>query len=76
MGNPSAVMTAVTANPSLGVPPDSSKSDPVLVFVLVVVVELYYSSSIRFVNALFCCCRGIENKTSVLFVRNQVHKSK
>lgn len=57
MGNPSAVMTAVTANPSLGVPPDSSKSDPVLVFVLVVVVELYYLSSIRFVNESFCCCR-------------------
>ena len=51
MGNPSAVMTAVTAKPSLGVPPDNSKSDPVFVvfvsylvscIVLVVVLPSYY----------------------------------
>ncbi len=61
-------MTAVTANPSLGVPPDNSKSDPVVVGLLMRIIVLCLLS-IRFVIILFCCSRYIE-RTRQVFVRN------
>ncbi len=58
-------MTAVTANPSLGVPPDNSKSDPVVVVLLmrIIVLNFVIDSFCYHIILLFKIYR--ENKTSL-----------
>ena len=55
-------MAAVTANPSLGVPPASSKSDPfVLLFDVKIFVGLYWLSFRVIVVFCYCISQKREN---------------
>ena len=62
-------MTAVTANPSLGVPPDNSKSDPVVVVLLMRIIVLnFVIDSFCYHNIILLFKIKRENRTR--FVRN------